>query len=247
MGYSPSPIAHYLFFTPHPPAAIITTHMEPLSLNELAELLLVASYAETEALGHPNFFISLTEVAGNLGIEDLGQVVEACHLLEEKGYILLVFDHATALSATITPEGEACVASGGETGIIGEYQKFVASRVGKSAGPSGIEFETSDQPVPNSGFAQPHAGDAPDLTTRVPSAGPAREDLHHIIASLEMLVNNDASLSAEQKSNLVIDLKTLELQASRSTRKKPVIDAIASDLKKLPELAALVDLLIAKA
>ena len=44
--------------------------MDSLSLNELAELLLVASYEETEALGHANFFISVTEIAANLGIEN---------------------------------------------------------------------------------------------------------------------------------------------------------------------------------
>jgi hypothetical protein len=59
-----------------------------------------------------------------------------------------------------------------------------------------------------------------------------------------MLINNDASLTAAQRSDLVLDLKSLEMQVSRNTPKKPVIDAIASDLRKLPGLAALVDLLI---
>ena len=52
--------------------------------------------------------------------------------LKKKGCILLAFDHATALSASITPEGEAYVASGGETGIIGEYQRYRASKANRS-------------------------------------------------------------------------------------------------------------------
>ena len=55
-----------------------------------------------------------------------------------------------------------------------------------------------------------------------------------------------ASLTADQRSDLFLDLKSLELQLSKTNPRKPVIDAIASDLKKLPGLAALVDLLIAK-
>ena len=217
--------------------------MEPLSLNELAELLLVASYAETEALGHVNFFISVTEVAANLGIENQQQIIEACHLLEEKGCILLAFDHATALSASITPEGEAYVTSGGETGIIGQYQRYCAAKVRESGGLPGIEFEGPDNPAPSTG---PEPETAPDTAVHVALAAPKREDLHHIVASLEMLISNDASLSAAQKFDLILDLKGLEMQASRNVPRKPVIDAIASDLKRLPGLTALVDLLITK-
>lgn len=217
--------------------------MEPLSLNELAELLLVASYAETEALGHVNFFISVSEVAANLGIENQQQIIEACHLLEEKGCILLAFDHATALSASITPEGEAYLTNGGETGIIGQYQRYCEAKVREHGGLPGIEFEGPDNPAP---YIGPEPETAPDAAEYVAPAAPKREDLHHIVASLEMLINNDASLSAAQRSDLVLDLKSLEMQVSRNTPRKPVIDAIASDLRRLPGLAALVDLLVAK-
>lgn len=221
--------------------------MEPLSLNELAELLLAASYAETEALGHMNFFISVTEVAANLGIDSQDQIVEACHLLEEKGCILLAFDHATALSASITPEGEAYLARGGETGIIGEYQRYRAARIKEAGGVlPGIEFEGAYQPAPDTALSEPFPAAAPDAAAHVWPAGVRREGLDHIIASLEMLITNDPSLSAAQRSDLAVDLKTLELQVSRNTLRKPVIETIASDLKRHPGLAALVDLLIAK-
>jgi hypothetical protein len=226
--------------------------MVSLSLNELAELLLVASLAETEEIGHMNFFISVTEVAANLGIMDQNQIIDACHLLEEKGCFLLAFDHATALSASITPQGEAYVASGGETGIIGEYQRYRAARL--SGNMPGIEFEGPDQPAPDSKISQPadsapsqpFPGTAPDPTPHAASPGVTREDVSHIIASLEMLISNDASLSAADKSDLIVDLKSLALQASRNTPRKAILDAIASDLRKLPVFAALVDLLLAK-
>ena len=217
--------------------------MEPLSLNELAELLLVASYAETETLGHMNFFISVTEVAANLGIEDQQQIIEACHLLEEKGCILLAFDHATALSASITPEGEDYITRGGETGIIGQYQRYCEAKAGGSGGLPGIEFEGPDTPAP---YTAPQPQTTPDSAAHVAPAAPKREDLHHIVASLEMLINNDASLSPTQRFDLVLDLKSLEMQISRNAPRKPVIDAIASDLRRFPALAALVDLIIAK-
>jgi len=220
--------------------------MSSLSLNELAELLLVSAYTEMEALGHPNFFISVTEIAANLDVHDHVQIIDACHLLEEKGCILLAFDHATALSASITPEGEAYVASGGETGIIGEYQRYLSAKTGASAGLPGIEFEASDQPIPQ--FEPPSpAPEIPPATgsTTAPVTG-TRDDLKHVVATLEMLIGNDASLPADLRSDLLIDLKSLELQVSKASLRRPVIDAIASDLKKVPGLAALVDLLIAK-
>ncbi len=218
--------------------------MSNLSLNELAELLLVASLAETEELGHMNFFISVTEIAANLGIEDQEQIIEACHLLEEKGCILLAFDHATALSASITPEGEAYVERGGETGIIGEYQRYRTARA--TGNVPGIEFEGPDQPVPESIPSGPPPQSTPDPVMHNPSPGAAREDLTHIIASLEMLISNDPSVSAAEKSDLILDLKSLAFQASRNTPRKAVISAIASDLRKLPALTALVDLLLTK-
>lgn len=220
--------------------------MNSLSLNELAELLLVASYEETQALGHTNFFISVTEIAANLGIDDYAQIIDACHLLEEKGCILLAFDHATALSASITLEGEAYVVSGGETGIIGEYQRYRATKLGTSGNLPGMEFETSDQPVPHFEPSPPSPITAPVMA---PNAAPylvERDYLRHLVASLEMLITNDASLQEVQRSDLIIDLRCLELQLSKIDLRKPVIDAIASDLKKLPGLAALVDLIIAK-
>jgi hypothetical protein len=220
--------------------------MDSLSLNELAELLLVASCEEIESLGHAHFFISVTEIAANLGIENQAEIVDACHLLEEKGCILLAFDHATALSASITPEGEAYVASGGETGIIPEYQRYRVSKANNPANLPGIEFEPSDQLTPDFEPGQPSLGIPPDITDSAAPVTVKREDLKHIIASLEMLMSNDPSLTADQRSDLFLDLKSLELQLSKSKPGRPVIDAIASDLRKLPGLAALVDLLIAK-
>lgn len=215
-------------------------------MEELAELLLAASYEEVEKYGHASLFISITDIAASLGIEDQKRVIDASHLLEEKGCVLLAFDHATALSAALTSEGEAYVERGGETGIIGEYQRYRAQKATQSGNLPEMEFDLPDDSVPHSepgpAFAQ-QPSDAPS------SASPyrvAREDLRPVIASLEMLINNDASIPATLRSDLIIDLKSLELQMSRNDPRKHVIDAIALDLKKLPGLAALVDLLIAK-
>ncbi|MHB8108442.1 MAG: hypothetical protein ACYDHW_00245 [Syntrophorhabdaceae bacterium] len=211
-----------------------------LSLLELAELLLVASFEETENLGHTSFFISVTEVAANLGVGNHAQIVDACHLLEEKGCILLAFDHASALSASITPEGEAYVEKGGETGIIGEYQRYRANAPARMN--AAMEFETASPTIPS--FEGPH-GYEPQFPGPSPHAQSAfeRDDNTHIFASIEMLVKNNTSLHDSEISDLLIDVRMLELQLSKASFQKPLADAISADLKKLPGLAPLIELL----
>lgn len=209
--------------------------MDTLNLNELAELLLVASYEETEALGHANFFLSIEEIAINLGIENREQIIDACHLLEEKGLILLVFDHATALSATMTPAGEAYVEEGGETGIIGEYRRYRSLAAARDPDIADSAFPSEIQPL--SSFELPAPAQSPQPPVH-------QEGIGHIIASMEMLVRNDPSLSENLKKDLAVDIRTLELQLSRSCLNRPVIDVISTGLKEAATLAPLVDLLL---
>ncbi|MEN6615040.1 MAG: hypothetical protein ABFD12_00640 [Syntrophorhabdus sp.] len=208
-----------------------------LSLLELAELLLVASYEETQTLGHMNFFISVTEIAANLGVEDLQQIIDASHLLEEKGCILLAFDHATALSASITPEGEMYIQNGGETGIIGEYRRYRASAHGKMD--AGLEFEPAPTaPVIDGIPDYGPVGTEPPLNPR-----PDQNYNTHVVASIEILVKNNASLSVTEKDDLIIDVRMLELVLSKTFFQKSLADAISSNLKKLPGVGPLIELL----
>lgn len=209
-----------------------------LSLLELAELLLAASHEETEALGHMNFFISVTEIAANLGVEDQEQIIDACHLLEDKGCILLAFDHATALSASITPEGEAYIQSGGETGIIGEYRRYRAIAQGNMN--AGLQFEPAPAAAPVEQIPDwgPVGGAASPLNPR-----PDPNQYKHVIASIEMLVKSNASLGAAERDDLIIDVKMLELALSKNSFQKSLADAISTDLKQLPGIAPLIELL----
>jgi len=208
--------------------------MNEMNTNEIAELLLAALYDETETLGHSNFFLSIDEIAVNVGLEDRAAVVEASRLLEDKGYILLAFDHASALSAFITPSGEAFAMQGGETGIIGEYQRF-RSLTGNKV-PGAIESGLpSDMP--------PLSFQSPPLT-QSDQPVPHHEGITHIIASMEMLVRNDPSLDGSVKEDLVVDIRTLELQMSRKTANKPLVDLIIAGLKEVSALSPLIDLLI---
>jgi hypothetical protein len=210
--------------------------VETLTPNELAELLLVASYEETEALGHTLFLISITEIAGNLGVYNLDEVIDACHLLEEKGLILLAFDHATALSASITPAGEAYVQEGGETGIIGEYLRYRAVAANRNAGdalPGGVA------PIPSSGGFE-----RATLPTNSVESHPQQESTGHIIASMEMLVRNDPSFAPDTANDIIIDIRTFELQLSKGTINAGLLDLLAAELRRAPALSPLVDLLL---
>lgn len=208
--------------------------MDGMSIKELGELLLAAMYEEAEILGHMNFLLSVDEIAVNVGLDDKAAVVKASRLLEEEGCIFLTTDHSGALSAFITPIGEGLVMQGGETGIIGEYRRYrEISRAGGIKGMSGDYEPEAKPPV----TFQPQT----DHQSAKPSAG---QDITHIIASMEMLVNNDPLLHEIAKKDLLVDLRTLELQIARETINKPLIDLMVGDLKKVASLSPLLDLLL---
>lgn len=216
--------------------------MDNLSLDQLAELLLAALYEEMTGLRHTNYFLSVDDIAAGLGVEDHEQVVQACHLLEEKSYVLLTYDHLTSLSAFITPIGENFVRDGGETGIIAEYQRYRAAAGGNEESP-GPPIAPHEPPQVSS--FQPPPSSASPLPVR-PAAGQqgtvlSEEAARHIIASMELIVRNDPSLSETAKSDLVIDLRTLELQLSKESIKRPLAETITEDLRAVPALAPLVD------
>lgn len=205
--------------------------MDAMTIDELAELLLAAMYEETEKLGHTNYFLLVNEIATDLGIEDHSQLIDACRILEDKGYILLAFDHVSSLSAFITQMGETFVRQGGETGIIGEYQRYRSELAGTEPNVTDAIFaqETPPASPPFPDTAQPPAGN---------------ESIQHIIASMEMLVQNDPSLSETAKIDLTADIKTLNLQLSKTSLTMSLIDMISGQLKKVPALLPLVDLLM---
>lgn len=201
-----------------------------MCINELAELLLAAFFEETETLGRSNYFLFVDEIAANLGVQDRQQVIDACHLLEEKGFILLAYDHVSSLSAFITLAGETHVRAGGETGIIGEYERYRASAAGNS--PDSVQ----DAPVLSS-FQPPSV-----VQTEQESA--LNEGMRNIIASMELLVGNDPALPENARKDLTTDIKTLEVQLSRSSPKRSIVDTIAAELRTVPGLIPLVDLLL---
>lgn len=207
--------------------------MNELSTKEISELLLAAMYEEAERLGHINFFFSINEIASNVGLEDIAAVAEACRSLEENGRILLSLGPAESMSAFITPLGEELVNEGGETGIINEYRRF------KSASEKTEDIAASDN--------------MPSLESHItfePAMGPQSEktaqsqDISHIIASMELLVGNDSLIQDSVKEDLVIDLKTLELQLSKKVINRPLVDLLFADLKEVTALSPLLDLLI---
>ncbi len=202
-----------------------------MTIDELSELLLAAMYEETEKLGHTNYFLLVNEIATDLGIEDHSQLIDACRILEDKGYILLAFDHVSSLSAFITQMGETFVRQGGETGIIGEYQRYRSQLAGTEPGVTDAIFAQETPPASPSfpDTAQPPVGN---------------EGIQHIIASMEMLVQNDPSLSESAKIDLAADIKTLNLQMSKASLNMSLIDMISGQLRKVPALLPLVDLLM---
>lgn len=230
-----SPRQHLLYYCP----------MDTLSLNELAELLLAALYEEMQNLKHTNYFLSVDDVAASLGVEDREGIVEACHLLEEKSYVLLTYDHLTSLSAFITPIGENFVREGGETGIIAEYQRYRAAAGADASNPDGTG--AGFQPPLASSFQPPPSSTPPPPTpaaSEQPGTMLSGEAASHIIASMELIVRNDPSLSESAKNDLVIDLRTLELQMSRGSIGRSVVDAVTAELRGVPALIPLIDFLL---
>jgi hypothetical protein len=219
--------------------------MDALSPNELAELLLAALCEEMDSLNHANYFLSVDEMAGRLGIEEHQQVVDACHLLEEKNYLLLAFDHLTSLSALVTPLGESFVREGGETGIIAEYQRY---RAATAANDPGLAASSpGPQPRVAASFQPPSSPAAPPPAAPAAKQGEARasgEAASHIIASMELIVRNDPSLSEGAKNDLVVDLRTLELQMSKGSIRRSVLDAVSAELRGVPALIPLIDFLL---
>jgi len=205
--------------------------MGAMTIDELSELLLAAMYEETEKLGHTNYFLLVNEIATDLGIEDHSRLIDACRILEDKGYILLAFDHVSSLSAFITQMGETFVRQGGETGIIGEYQRYRSQLAGTEPGATDA---ISEQETP------PASPLFPD--TAQPPVG--NEGIQHIIASMDMLIQNDPSLSETAKIDLAADIRTLNLQMSKASVNMPLIDMISGQLRKVPSLIPLVDLLM---
>jgi len=203
-----------------------------MRIDELSELLLAAMYEETEKLGHTNYFLLVNEIATDLGIEDHSQLLDACRILEDKGYILLAFDHVSSLSAFITQMGETFVREGGETGIIGEYQRYRSQLAGAEPEVTGAISAQETPPAASPPFpdsAQPAVGN---------------EGIQHIIASMEMLVQNDPSLSETAKIDLAADIETLRLQMSKTSLNMSLIGMISDQLKMVPALLPLVDLLM---
>jgi hypothetical protein len=219
--------------------------MDALSLDQLAELLLAALYEEMQNLSHTNYFLSIDEIATALGVEDHEQIVNACHLLEEKSYVLLTYDHLTSLSAFITPIGENFVREGGETGIIAEYQRYRHNVGAGKEGPAGAP--SPSEPPLLSSFQPPPSSASPPLTPLVGEQQrtplPA-EAARHMIASMELIIRNDPSLSETARNDLAVDLRTLELQMSRVSINGTVLDAVSTELRALPALAPLVDFLL---
>jgi len=201
-----------------------------MSINELAELLLAAFFEEMEALGQSNCFLFVEEIAANLGAQDRQQVIDACHFLEEKGFILLAYDHVSSLSAFITLAGEAYVHEGGETGIIAEYRRYRAAA-------AGVPSDSVQDAPALSSFQPPpmvETGHGPLLN----------EGMRNIIASMELLVGNDPSLPESARKDLVADIRTLELQLSKSSVSRSLVDTISAELRSVPALMPLVDLLL---
>lgn len=220
--------------------------MDELSLDQLAELLLAALYEEMQNLSHTNYFLSVDEIAAALGVEDREQIVNACHLLEEKSCILLMYDHLTSLSAFITPIGENFVREGGQTGIIAEYQRYRGAVGARNEGQAGAAPSASEPPLLSS-FQPPPASASPlptpPATEQQRTTLPA-EAARHMIASMELIIRNDPSLSETARSDLVVDLRTLELQMSRTSINGPVLDAVSTGLRAVPALAPLVEFLL---
>lgn len=192
-----------------------------MNIDELGELLLVSLYDQAEALGNNYFLFSLNEIASSLGIEDMQQVAEAAFSLESTGCLLLSHDAGAALNAFITAEGCLFVESGGNTGIIREYNDY------KKTLQSGNDLPGAD---PVRDIAQ---DTAPQITIEA--------TMQDILSRMKEAIVLDTTLDKILRDDLLGDVETLTIQVAKTKVNKLIIESTLKSLSQLPSLQPLTE------
>ncbi len=192
-----------------------------MNIEELGELLLVSLYDQAETLGNNYFLFSLNEIASSLGIEDMQQVAEAAFSLESTGYLLLSHDAGGALNAFITTDGCLFVESGGNTGIIKEYNDYKTTLQSDSGFPC---------PDPSVDIVQ---GASPQTTIE--------GAIQDVLARIKGTIALDTTLEKSVRDDLLGDVETLTIQVAKTKVNKVIVESTLKSLSQLPSLQPLTE------
>lgn len=202
-----------------------------MTIEELAELLLVYLYDKTEAEVHGYFFFPLADFMGLTKIDDGEEVLKAAHLLEAKGFILLSQDYLGQVNAMINPDGYSFVEAGGKTGIIGKYREnpdfYMSAR-----GEIGETFmAASSIPVADLTLkSQPRP--VTDTSTRA--------NIKQYILQIIDTILNDTTIDDDMREDLLRDAESLYMQLNKHVRNRVVIDALIIELSSIPSIVPIV-------
>ncbi len=197
-----------------------------MTTEELAELFLAHLYDLAEAAPHPNFLFSVNDFAPRYGVTDVRGLQAALHYLGDRGLIILAsIDMTSGISAGITMEGSVFVERGGETGIIKKYRR----------NPTDFFIDTPEPAADVSPVHHAPPSPPPERRRFVPGRA-----LDALLLDIEEFLDNDDTLTEEIKKDLRSDIATLKIQISRNIKNKAVIEALLSDLSRVPSIAPLV-------
>ena len=206
-----------------------------MTTEELAELFLVSLYDMAEAAPHPYFLFSMNEFVPRMGIHDMAELRKALSLLEEKGLIYLASTDAWGgISAGITMEGSVFAEKGGETGIIERFRKD----------PSSIGIAPEAAPAASPAHAGPEPSAPPGSPLQSPVTDPSEGVLDAILSEMETSVQNETTIEASSRSDVLADIETLRIQLLRHTKNQAVIKGLLYNLSEFPSLAPLARLIL---
>jgi hypothetical protein len=208
---------------------------QSMTTEELAELFLASLYDMAEAAPHPYFLFTMNEFAPRMGITDMAELRRALRLLEDKGLVYLASTDAWGgVSAGITMEGSVYVEKGGETGIIGHFRTDPSS--------IGIVPQSAPSPLPSQ-ITPPEPG-PPEMLSQPPTSGASEGMLDAVLSEMATAIQNETTLDASARKDLLADIGTLQIQLSKETRNQAIIMAILDNLSGVPSLLPLARLVL---
>lgn len=197
-----------------------------MTVSELAELFLMYLYDAAENEGHLKMF-SLNDFAKQLGVSDIGKIINAAKILERRGLIKNVsYQIGGNVDASVSGEGCLLVERGGQTGIITKYRN----------NPDAYTVNINQSTVIHGNVSSSNiAAHSSNVTQKVLS-----NDIQHIITQIINTLNKDASLSPADREDLLHDVETLKGQLSKNKKDRTLIERVLSNLSGVASIGSFV-------
>lgn len=198
-----------------------------MTTKELAELFLVFLYKKAEEEGYDKIH-SLNDFALELGVTDIGKIMNAATVLENRGYIQYVIKAIGGeIGAAISGEGSLFVEHGGETGVIRKFEE----------NPENYIININQSTVFHGNVTQSTVSThSRDVTQTIN----INEDIGGVISQIINALQNDNSLNNHEREDLLRDVEILKIQLSKNTKDKGYIDSLISKLSDIASISSLI-------